>query len=131
MNRSNHTRTARLTTLALLAALVVVLQTVASGIKVGPVPITLTLVPIVIGAILMGPKAGALLGGVFGAVTLIAGIIGADAFTFMGAAVLAAMNIADKYYKAQDATDGLRAQVKDYAEECSKLRAEIARLRRG
>ena len=27
MNRSNHTRTARLTTLALLAALVVVLQT--------------------------------------------------------------------------------------------------------
>jgi cell division protein ZapA len=49
----------------------------------------------------------------------------------MGAAVLAAMNIADKYYKAQDATDGLRAQVKDYAEECSKLRAEIARLRRG
>jgi uncharacterized membrane protein len=83
MNRSNHTRTARLTTLALLAALVVVLQTVASGIKAGPVPITLTLVPIVIGAILMGPKAGALLGGVFGAVTLIAGIIGADAFTFM------------------------------------------------
>ena len=49
----------------------------------------------------------------------------------MSAAVLAAMNIADKYYKAQAAGDGLRSQVKDYAEECSKLRAEIARLRKG
>ncbi len=44
--------------------------------------------------------------------------------------VLAAMNIADKYYKAQDGTDGLRLQVKDYAEECARLRAEVARLKK-
>lgn len=46
------------------------------------------------------------------------------------AAVLAAMNIADQYYKAQAAADSLRSQVKDYAEECSKLRSENARLRK-
>ena len=52
MNRKNHASVVRLTSLALLAALVVVLQTVASGIRIGPVPISLTLVPIVVGAIL-------------------------------------------------------------------------------
>ena len=45
-----HENVKKMVALALLAALVVVLQTVASGIKVGPIPITLTLVPIVIGA---------------------------------------------------------------------------------
>ena len=44
--------------------------------------------------------------------------------------VLAAMNIADKYYKAQDGTDGLRLQVRDYAEECARLRSEVARLKK-
>ena len=44
--------------------------------------------------------------------------------------VLAAMNIADKYYKAQGGTDGLRLQIKDYAEECARLRAEVARLKK-
>ena len=44
--------------------------------------------------------------------------------------VLAAMNIADKYYKAQDGTDGLRLQVRDYAEECARLRAEVARRKK-
>jgi thiamine transporter ThiT len=48
MNRKNHASVVRLTSLALLAALVVVLQTVASGIRIGPVPISLTLVPIVV-----------------------------------------------------------------------------------
>ena len=48
----------------------------------------------------------------------------------MTSVVLAAMNIADKYYKAQDGTDGLRLQVRDYAEECARLRAEVARLKK-
>ena len=83
MKNKNHASVVRLTSLALLAALVVVLQTVATGIKIGPVPISLTLVPIVVGAILFGPGAGALLGGVFGVVCLIAGITGTDQFTNM------------------------------------------------
>ena len=49
MKRNNHASVVRLTSLAILAALVVVLQTVASGIRIGPVPISLTLVPIVVG----------------------------------------------------------------------------------
>ena len=81
MKNKKHTSVVRLTSLALLAALVVVLQTVATGIKIGPVPISLTLVPIVVGAILFGPGAGAFLGGVFGVVCLIAGIAGTDQFT--------------------------------------------------
>ena len=44
--------------------------------------------------------------------------------------VLAAMNIADKYYKTQGGTDGLRLQIKDYAEECARLRSEVARLKK-
>ena len=48
MKSKKHTSVVRLTSLALLAALVVVLQTVATGIKIGPVPISLTLVPIVV-----------------------------------------------------------------------------------
>ena len=77
----NHAAVVRMVTLALLAALVIVLQTVASNIKVGPIPITLTLVPIVIGAVLYGPGAGALLGAIFGLVTAVAGLTGYDAGT--------------------------------------------------
>lgn len=77
----NHAAVVRMVTLALLAALIIVLQTVASNIKVGPIPITLTLVPIVIGAVLYGPGAGALLGATFGLVTAVAGLTGYDAGT--------------------------------------------------
>ena len=54
----------------------------------------------------------------------------ATTLSSMTAAVLAAMNISDLYYRAKESSDGLRAQIKDYAEECAKLRAEVARLKR-
>ena len=76
MRASEKTR--RLTGLALLTAIIVVLQIVASFIKFGPFSITLALAPIIIGAALYGPKAGAYLGGVFGVVVLIACILGWD-----------------------------------------------------
>ena len=44
-------------------------------------------------------------------------------------AVLACLNVADLYYKAQASSDGLRGQIRDYAEENGALRAEIARLK--
>ena len=82
MKRNNHASVVRLTSLAILAALVVVLQTVASGIRIGPVPISLTLVPIVVGAILFGPgAAGAGLGPGRGLGCLTAGAPGADKLT--------------------------------------------------
>ena len=57
--------------LGLLTAIVVVLQAMAISIRFGVFAITLTLVPIIVGAALYGWKAGAWLGFVFGVVVLI------------------------------------------------------------
>lgn len=56
--------------IALLMAVVVVLQLLGSFIKLGPVEVSLVLLPIVIGAAVYGPAAGAILGATFGAVVL-------------------------------------------------------------
>lgn len=86
---SNSTeKTRRLVGLSIFTALVVVLQLVATFVKIGTFPVTLTLVPIVVGAALYGPRAGAWLGFVFGVVVLIACIAGADA----GGAILWNLN---------------------------------------
>lgn len=61
---------------AMFAAVVVVLQMFVS-IPVGMFTITLTLVPIMLGAILFGPASGAFLGGVFGVVVAIQVVTGA------------------------------------------------------
>lgn len=63
--------TMKLVGVALMTAIVVVLQTVVGSIKFGTFSITLSLVPIVIGAALYGKKAGAWLGFVFGCLTLL------------------------------------------------------------
>jgi len=68
--------TERLVGTALLAALVLLLQFFVS-IPLGAFTVTLTLVPIMLGAILYGPTAGALLGGVFGVAVSIQVITGA------------------------------------------------------
>ncbi|NCB50472.1 MAG: ECF transporter S component [Clostridia bacterium] len=82
---SNSTeKTRRLVGMSIFTAIVVVLQIFATFVKFGPFSITLALTPIVVGAALYGPKAGAWLGGVFGAVVLIMCIVGAD----MGGAIL-------------------------------------------
>lgn len=69
--------------LAVLLALVIVLQVFASAIPVGTTKISLTLIPIVLGALLLGPLAGAFLGAAFGVVVIIAALTGADAFTYI------------------------------------------------
>ena len=56
--------------IALLMAIVVVLQLLGSFIKFGMVEISLVLLPIVVGAAVYGPTAGAILGATFGAVVL-------------------------------------------------------------
>ncbi len=61
---------------ALFAAVVVVLQMFVS-IPIGMFTITLTLIPIMLGAILFGPASGAILGGVFGIVVAIQVVTGA------------------------------------------------------
>ena len=61
---------------AILAAIVVLLQMFVV-IPLGAFTITLTLVPIIIGAIIYGERAGAFLGGVFGVVAAIQVVTGA------------------------------------------------------
>lgn len=69
----------RMAGIALLMALVVVLQFVGGMIPpVGGFSISLVLIPIVLGAAMYGPKAGALLGGTFGVVVIINCITGTD-----------------------------------------------------
>ncbi len=81
--KNQNQKILRMVEMAMLLALVVILQTVGASIKIGPVPMTFTLVPIVIGAFLLGPMEGAILGAAFGLVTAIMGMVGADPFTFM------------------------------------------------
>ena len=63
----------RMTYLAVLTAIIVVLQLVGVGIKLPflATPVSLVLVPIVLGACLLGPMAGAFLGFVFGLIVTI------------------------------------------------------------
>ncbi len=71
--------TSTMVTGALLTALVVLLQFVSMAIRTGTFSITLSLVPIVIGAVLCGKGMGAWLGFVFGVTVLATG----DAAPFM------------------------------------------------
>ena len=61
----------RMVGIALLIAIVVVLQLLGQFIKLGPVSITLVLLPIVVGAAVYGPSAGAILGFAFSLVVLL------------------------------------------------------------
>lgn len=63
--------TRTLTGLALLTAVVVILQLLGSFVRFGPFSISLVLIPIVVGAALYGIWAGAWLGFVFGIVVLL------------------------------------------------------------
>ena len=65
--------------LAIILSIVIVLQTIGSFIKIGSFSISLVLVPIVIGAILYGPKAGAILGLTFSLVVVYQCASGVDA----------------------------------------------------
>ena len=71
-------KTRRMVGLSILTALVIVLQFIAEYIKISGVPITLTLVPIVVGCALYGLRGGAWLGGVFGVVVWLMSIAGID-----------------------------------------------------
>lgn len=65
----------------ILGALIVVLALLGNTVRFGPFPITLALVPIIIGAALYGANMGAQLGGFFGLMTLIIGLSGFDGGT--------------------------------------------------
>ena len=83
MKKSNFFSAKRVTGLAVLLALVIVLQLFGGYIRIGATPLSFVLVPIVLAGILYGPMAGGLLGLAFGIVVLLQGILGVDGFTMI------------------------------------------------
>ena len=78
--KNNDLRT--LTRLALLVAIELVMKAIGLGsVPVGPLYMSFLTLPIAVGAITMGPAAGAVLGGVFGAVSFYDAVTGASAMT--------------------------------------------------
>ena len=80
MNTMN-TKTGRLVGMGILAALIIVLQTFASRIKIVNFTPPLSLIPIIIGAIIFDEFAGAILGLIFGIVVVLAVISGTEPFS--------------------------------------------------
>lgn len=74
----NNSKIQKLVGTAVLAAIIIVLQLLGGGIHIGPVSISLVLVPIVIGALIYGPGVGAILGAVFGVIVIIMILAGMD-----------------------------------------------------
>lgn len=70
-NKNGHQRIKNMVGTAILTAIVIVVQLLGLGIRIGPFSAALVLVPIVIGAALYGIGAGAWLGFVFGFVVLV------------------------------------------------------------
>ncbi len=79
MNNKRSMSTKSLVFLAIMTALVVLLQVIGGGIKFGMFSISLVLVPIVLGASVGGPLAGAWLGFIFSVAVFITG----DAAAFL------------------------------------------------
>ena len=76
--RSNTSTVRSITLLAIMIAIVAVMQVISTYVSFGAFKITLTLVPIVVGGILLGPSKGAILGAVFGLMVSIFSVTGAD-----------------------------------------------------
>lgn len=78
-SRASHLeKTRKMAGLAILSAIIVVLQIVSNFVKFGPVNMTLALAPLIIGAAIYGKSSGAILGFVLGFVVLLSGIFGWD-----------------------------------------------------
>lgn len=69
-NTNTSARTGYLVRISSLIAIMLLLEATGLGmIHVGVLELTILQIPVVIGAIILGPSAGALLGGVFGAIS--------------------------------------------------------------
>ena len=81
--RARSAKTRNLVLLAFLTAITIVFQLLGSFVKFGPFSISLVLMPIAVGAALIGISAGGWLGLVFGAVVLLSG----DAMPFLAVSI--------------------------------------------
>lgn len=83
MKTNRHQQVFNMVLIALFTALVVVFQTVSNFVKIGPIAITLTLIPVVLGGCLLGKKWGAILGFLFGVMVTIFTVTGVDAGAYI------------------------------------------------
>ena len=81
MNSSRYFTARRISWFAILLALVVVLQIWGSAIPFAGTTLNLTLIPVVLGAIILGPLAGMVLGIAVGVVITVNAFVGTDVFT--------------------------------------------------
>lgn len=82
MSRTRNSNVLYLTRLALLVAVEMVMKLIGLGsVPIGPLYMSFLTVPIAVGAIVMGPVAGMVLGGVFGFVSFMDAIKGASIMT--------------------------------------------------
>ena len=82
MNRRKKADVRFLTQIALLVAIEMVMKTIGLGsVPIGPLYMSFLTVPIAVGAIVLGPLAGVILGGVFGFVSFMDAIKGASIMT--------------------------------------------------
>lgn len=80
--RTSKQMTLELVQMAILLALIVVLQTFGTSWKLpNGTSLSFVLIPIALGGMMFGPINGAVLGLIFGAITFFAGVSGADLFT--------------------------------------------------
>ena len=84
MKNNVNTRTQKMVQMAILVAIMLIFAYTPLGyLKVGLIEITFMVLPIAIGAIILGPGCGAILGGLFGVTSFIQ-CFGASAFgTFL------------------------------------------------
>jgi len=60
----------------------------------------------------------------------IAEVMDNNKISTLNAVILAATNIADSYYKSLESSDNLRNQLKGYFEDMTRMKTEIAELKR-
>ena len=83
MNHSKKLDVRTLTQLAILVAIELVMKLIGLGsVPVGPLYMSFLTVPIAVGAIVLGPAASAILGGVFGIVSFMDAVKGASIIAF-------------------------------------------------
>jgi len=85
LHKRDSERTLRLVQMALFTAIVILMAMVPGigYIPIGPIRATIIHVPVIVGAILLGPKEGAILGGVFGLTSLINNTISPTVTSFV------------------------------------------------
>ena len=82
MNRMKKPNVLYLTQLSLLVAVEMVMKLIGLGsVPVGPLYMSFLTVPVAVGAVIMGPMAGMILGGVFGFVSFLDAVKGASVMT--------------------------------------------------